>query len=321
MLFRSANRASQLKPVVLAPTPGNQIGEWKSPIKVDPFTVSIPEKVALLLAANEAALKVKGVRNVSSSMFFLREEKTLMTSDGSYIVQTIYRTSPSISITAVSSDFTDFQTRQSADIAPMGLGYEWVTESRMLERTPQMAEDAVAKLSAKPVEPGRYDLLLHPSNMWLTIHETVAHPTELDRALGFEANYAGTSFVAPPEAVLGKLKFGSDVMNIVGDREQPRADRGRPDHACVQHAGDAVIVHVDVASGHLGRHVGPRYGLADDGVVRRIAQRRLRVQLDAEAPLADELAAYRWYVLVPMVLAAMQLVTGIFLARRVPAAE
>ena len=91
----------------------------------------------------------------------------------------------------------------------------------MLERTPQMAEDAVAKLSAKPVEPGRYDLLLHPSNMWLTIHETVAHPTELDRALGFEANYAGTSFVAPPEAVLGKLKFGSDVMNIVGDREQP----------------------------------------------------------------------------------------------------
>jgi len=216
-----ANRASQLKPVVLAPTPGNQVGEWKSPIKVDPFTVSIPDKVALLLAANEAALKVKGVRNVSSSMFFLREEKTLMTSDGSYIVQTIYRTSPSISITAVSSDFTDFQTRASSDIAPMGLGYEWVTDSRMLERAPEFAADAVAKLSAKPVEPGRYDLLLHPSNMWLTIHETVAHPTELDRALGFEANYAGTSFVAPPDQVLGKLKFGSDVMNIVGDREQP----------------------------------------------------------------------------------------------------
>ncbi len=216
-----ANRASQLKPVVLAPTPGNQVGEWKSPIKTDPFTVSIPDKVALLLAANEAALKVKGVRNVSSSMFFLREEKTLMTSDGSYIVQTIYRTSPSISITAVSSDFTDFQTRASSDIAPMGLGYEWVTDSRMLERAPEFADDAVAKLSAKPVEPGRYDLLLHPSNMWLTIHETVAHPTELDRALGFEANYAGTSFVAPPDQVLGKLKFGSDVMNIVGDREQP----------------------------------------------------------------------------------------------------
>ncbi|MFN8574946.1 MAG: TldD/PmbA family protein [Gemmatimonadaceae bacterium] len=216
-----ANRASQLKPVVLAPTPGNQVGEWKSPIQVDPFTVPIPDKVALLLAANEAAAKVKGVRNVVSAMFFLREEKTLMTSDGSYIVQTIYRTSPSMSITAVSPDFTDFQTRQSNDIAPMGIGYEHVLNAKLGENATRWANDAVEKLSAKPVEPGRYDLLLHPSNLWLTVHETVAHPTELDRALGFEANYAGTSFVSPPEQVLGKLQFGSSIMNVVGDREQP----------------------------------------------------------------------------------------------------
>ncbi|CAN5897290.1 TldD/PmbA family protein [soil metagenome] len=216
-----ANRASQLKPVVLAPTPGNQVGEWKSPIRIDPFSVSIPDKVALLLAANEAAAKVKNVRNVQSSMFFLREEKTLMTSDGSYIVQTIYRTAPSMSITAVSDDRTDFQTRQSNDIAPMGLGYEHVIDAKLGENATRWANDAVAKLTAKSVEPGRYDLLLHPSNLWLTVHETVAHPTELDRALGFEANYAGTSFVAPPDKVLGKLKFGSDIMNVVGDREQP----------------------------------------------------------------------------------------------------
>ena len=216
-----ANRASQLKPVVLAPTPGNQVGEWKSPVKIDPFNVSIPEKVALLLDANAAAAKVKGVRNVTSSMFFLREEKTLLTSDGSYIVQTIYRTQPSMTITAVSPDFSDFQTRASNDVAPMGLGYEHVLDAKLGENATRWANDAVEKLSAKPVEPGRYDLLLHPSNMWLTVHETIAHPTELDRALGFEANYAGTSFVAPPEAVLGKLKFGSDIMNIVGDRDQP----------------------------------------------------------------------------------------------------
>jgi TldD protein len=215
-----ANRASQLRPVVLAPTPGNQVGEWSSPIKTDPFSVSIPEKVALLLAANEAASKVKNVRNVQSSMFFLREEKTLMTSDGSYIVQTIYRTYPSMTITAVSDDRTDFQTRQSNDVAPMGLGYEHVLDAKLGENAPRWAAEAVEKLSAKPVEPGRYDLLLHPSNLWLTVHETIAHPTELDRALGFEANYAGTSFVAPPEKVLGKLKFGSDIMNIVGDRDQ-----------------------------------------------------------------------------------------------------
>lgn len=216
-----ANRASQLRPVVLAPTPGNQVGEWKSPITTDPFTVAIPDKVAVLLAATEAALKVKGVRTANASMFFLREEKTLMTSDGSYIVQTIYRTSPSLSVTAVSSDFTDFQSVASNDIAPKGLGYEHVLNSKLADRAPQYAEWAVEKLSAKPVEPGRYDLLLHPSNLWLTIHEVIAHPTELDRALGFEANYAGTSFVAPPEKVLGKLKYGTPLMNIVGDRDQP----------------------------------------------------------------------------------------------------
>jgi TldD protein len=215
-----ANRASQLRPVILAPTPGNQVGEWKSPISVDPFTVAITDKVAYLLAANEAALKVKGVRNVTSSMFFLREEKSLMTSDNSYIVQTIYRTSPSMSITAVSADNRDFQSVDGNEIAPMGLGYEHVTNSKLAEHAPRWAELAVAKLSAKPVEPGRYDLLLHPSNLWLTVHEVIAHPTELDRALGFEANYAGTSFIAPPADALGKLRIGSDLLNIVGDREQ-----------------------------------------------------------------------------------------------------
>ncbi|MBU6366300.1 MAG: TldD/PmbA family protein [Gemmatimonadetes bacterium] len=216
-----ANRASQRRPVVLAPAPGNQRGTWASPIQVDPFTVAIPDKVALLLSATEAALKVKGVRTASASLFFLREEKSLMTSDGTRVVQVIYRTSPGLSVTAVSPDFTDFQSVDSNEIAPMGLGYEHVTGSRLAERAPQWAELAVAKLSAKPVEPGRYDLLLHPSNLWLTVHEVIAHPTELDRALGFEANYAGTSFIAPPDQVLGKLRIGSELLNIVGDREQP----------------------------------------------------------------------------------------------------
>ena len=216
-----ANRASQLRPVVLAPTPGNQVGEWKTPIEIDPFTVPVADKAALLLAANANATRVKGVRNVVSTMFFLREQKTLMTSDGSHIVQTIYRTQPSMTVTAVSSDATDFQTRASNEVAPMGVGYEHVVRARLGDNAEQWANDAVAKLSAKPVEQGRYDLLLHPSNLWLTVHETIAHPTELDRALGFEANYAGTSFVSPPEAVLGKLQFGSRILNVVGDRSQP----------------------------------------------------------------------------------------------------
>jgi TldD protein len=215
-----ANRPSLVRPVVLAakdPTPG---GTWRSPIKVDPFEVPIEEKVALLLAANAAALKVKGTRFAQSSMFFLREEKTFASSDGTVTVQTIYRAQPSMTVTAVSADRTDFQTRESTDVPPRGLGYEHVTDARLVENAPRWAEEAVQKLSAKPVEVGRYDLVLHPTNVWLTIHETIAHPTELDRAMGYEANYAGTSFVAPPEKVLGTLRYGSDLLNIRGDRSQ-----------------------------------------------------------------------------------------------------
>jgi TldD protein len=90
-----------------------------------------------------------------------------------------------------------------------------------VENARKWGEDASAKLKAKPVEVGRYDLVLHPSHLWLTIHESIAHPTELDRALGYEANYAGTSFVAPPEKFLGKFKYGPEFMNIQGDRAQP----------------------------------------------------------------------------------------------------
>ena len=153
-------------------------------------------------------------------MFFLREEKTFASSDGTVTVQTIYRAQPSMTVTAVSEDRTDFQTRESTDVPPRGLGYEHVTDARLVENAPRWADEAVQKLSAKPVEVGRYDLVLHPSNLWLTIHETIAHPTELDRAMGYEANYAGTTFVAPPEKVLGTMKYGSDIMNIRGDRNQ-----------------------------------------------------------------------------------------------------
>jgi TldD protein len=213
-----ANRSALVRPVVLAPTPA-VTGTWNSPIEIDPFGVAIEEKVALLLAANQAALAVKGARFVNSSMFFLREEKTFASTDGSFTVQTIYRTQPSMTVTATGN--ADFATRESVDVAPRGLGYEHVRDTKLVENAAKWANEAVQKLSAKSVDVGRYDLVLHPSHLWLTIHESVAHPTELDRAMGYEANYAGTSFVAPPEKVLGTLKYGSELMNIRGDRTQP----------------------------------------------------------------------------------------------------
>ncbi len=216
-----ANRAALERPVVLAPVTPTANGSWRGPAEIDPFEVPIEEKVALLLDANSAALKVAGAKFVNSGMFFLREEKTLATSDGTYVVQTIFRSQPQMTVTAVAPDLSDFQSRQSNDVQPMGRGYEHVRDAKLIEHATRWATEAVQKLGAKPVDVGRYDLVLHPSHLWLTIHESIAHPTELDRAMGYEANYAGTSFVSPPQKMLGTLRYGPEMMNIQGDRTQP----------------------------------------------------------------------------------------------------
>ena len=211
-----ANAVARRTPVELAPAEVHPDFSWTSPIKVDPFEIPIEEKVDLLLRANAAALTVPGARFVNSGMSFLREEKFFASSLGTVSDQTIYRSSPQMNITAVSADNSDFQSRESTDVPPRALGYEHVTEADFVAMAPRWAEEAVQKLSAKPVQPGRYDLVLLPSHLWLTVHEAVAHPTELDRIMGFEANYAGTSFVKPED--LGKLRFGSELMNIQGER-------------------------------------------------------------------------------------------------------
>jgi TldD protein len=124
-----------------------------------------------------------------------------------------------MSITAVAPDFSDFQTRANM-VQPMARGWEYILEQDLVGNAPKWGEEAVQKLRAKPVDVGRYDLVLDPAHLWLTIHEAIGHPTELDRAMGYEANYAGTSFVAPPEKMLGQLRYGPAFLNVQGDRSQ-----------------------------------------------------------------------------------------------------
>lgn len=213
-----ANRVAMVTPVELAPAgPPVPNGKWSSPVRIDPFTVAIEDKVAYLLEANAAALAA-GARFVNSNMFFLKDEKTFASTVGTVTQQTIFRAQPGMTVTMVSPDNRDFQTRQSTDIQPRGLGYEHVVDSDLKRHAARWVEEAGQKLTAKPVDVGRYDLILHPSHLWLTIHESIAHPTELDRAYGFEANYAGTSFLAPPETQLGRFRYGPDFMNILADR-------------------------------------------------------------------------------------------------------
>jgi len=213
-----ANRSARDRPVVLTPSPV-ATGTWKSAFTKDPWDVSVEEKAALLLKANAEALKVKGVKFIFSGLFFVKEERSYANSEGSLTTQTAVRSWPIMQITAINADQSDFQNRTNI-AAPMGRGWEYVLDRDLIGHAQQWGEEAVAKLTAKPVEVGRYDLVLHPSHLWLTIHESIAHPTELDRAMGYEANYAGTSFVSPPEKILGQLKYGPELMNIQGDRSQ-----------------------------------------------------------------------------------------------------
>ncbi|MGH9900751.1 MAG: TldD/PmbA family protein, partial [Pyrinomonadaceae bacterium] len=211
-----ANSAYQRKPVRLVPVE-KVTTSWKSSFERDPFDVPIDDKIQLLLKINEAALKTKGTSFVTSNMVWVNEQKFLATSDGSRIEQYIIRGLPGFNVTAVNRASGDFQTRASFG-GPQGLGYEYMEKYPWLTEAEAAGEEAVAKLSAKPVEPGKYDLVLDPSHLWLTIHESVGHPTELDRALWWEANYAGTSFLTPDKT--GKLQFGSKIVNFVADRTQ-----------------------------------------------------------------------------------------------------
>jgi TldD protein len=217
-----ASRIARDRPVELAPTEVHRNVTWKSSYEIDPWTIPIEQKVDLLLRANAEALKVPTVKYVFSVMYFVKENRHFASTEGSVIEQTVIRSWVPMQITAVAPDFSDFQNRSSV-VQPAGRGYEYVLAQDIVGNAPKWAEEAAAKLKAKPVDVGKYDLVLHPSHLWLTIHESIGHPTELDRALGYEANFAGTSFIAPPDKMLGKLKYGPVFMNVQGDRTQPGA--------------------------------------------------------------------------------------------------
>mgnify|MGYP003592602833 CR=1 FL=1 len=214
-----ARRSAQLmpEPVVLAPT-GVVRGAWVSPVQVDPFALAMAEKLELLLSAARAALAVPGVHHVDATILSAREEKLLITSEGSRVHQILFRVLPGLTATAIDRRRGRFASRDH-EVAPMLAGFEHVTAADLAGQAPQIGEDALRKLHAAPVVPGKKQVILAPSNLWLTIHESIGHSTELDRALGWEANLAGTSFLTPEKR--GKLRIGSERVHLVADRTQP----------------------------------------------------------------------------------------------------
>ena len=211
-----ANRKVNAEPVTLSPVESYDTS-WNTPVKKNPFEMPLQPKLDLLLQINDEALKVNGASFVSASMQFVNEQKYFASSEGSHIEQSLIRSYPTFSITAVDRASGKFYSR-NALTAPMGTGYEYVESYPLLEEARVAAEEAVAMHKAKPAVAGQKTLVLHPTNLWLTIHESVGHPTELDRALGYEANYAGTSFLTTDK--LGKFEFGSKMVTILADKTQ-----------------------------------------------------------------------------------------------------
>ncbi|MGB8736384.1 MAG: TldD/PmbA family protein [Rhodomicrobium sp.] len=210
-----AARLLQTQPIVLEEIPAYQ-DDWIMPVAQDPFAVPVEEKAAKLLGINAAALKA-GADFCSSGLWMVREKKLFMSSRGSRIHQTRVRLFPQFTVTAVDKQSGKFATRDSL-IPPRAAGWEYVSGYDGEAEAALAAAQAREKLEAKPVEPGVYDLVIAPSNLWLTIHESVGHSTELDRALGWEADFAGTSFVTPD--MLDALQFGSPMMTVIADRSQ-----------------------------------------------------------------------------------------------------
>lgn len=234
-----ANSSIQKEPVVLAPVKSHGEVSWKTPIKKDFKEVPISEKVDLLLSANAAAMD-NGANFVNSALFMVNEQKYFASTEGSYIDQDVHRIWPTFGVTAIDREAGKFKSRDALS-APMGMGYEYMdglasekvegpnglilyrNSYDMIEDAKNAALQAKEKLTAKSVDPGKYDLALEPNHLGLTIHESVGHPLELDRVLGYEANYAGTSFATLDKWKSGDFKYGSDIVNLVADKTQPHS--------------------------------------------------------------------------------------------------
>jgi len=228
--------------VELAPEPAHR-GEWVSSYDVDPFDVPVANQQSVLEQWSRQLLAA-GVDHVDAEFGAVKEQKFYADLAGTHLVQQRVRVQPVVTVVVSSSEGMESMRTLAP---PVGRGWEYVTGTAAqgvwdwageLEQLPGLV---VEKLKAPSVEPGDYDLVIDPSNLWLTIHESIGHATELDRALGYEAAYAGMSFATHDQ--LGTLKYGSDLMHVTGDRtiEHGLATTGWDDEGVATQAFDIVL--------------------------------------------------------------------------------
>ncbi|MET8570965.1 TldD/PmbA family protein [Streptomyces sp. NPDC004783] len=203
--------------VELADEPVHADRTWVSSYEIDPFTVPDREKADLLADFSARLLAADGVDHVDASLLTVHENKFYADTAGTVTTQQRVRLHPVLTAVSVDDSSGEFDSMRTL-APPVGRGWEYLTGTGWdwdaeLAEIPELL---AGKMRAPSVDPGLYDLVVDPSNLWLTIHESIGHATELDRALGYEAAYAGTSFATFDQ--LGTLRYGSELMNVTGDR-------------------------------------------------------------------------------------------------------
>jgi len=204
------------EPVTLADEPV-YTDTYVSSYEIDPFAVAENEKIDFLLGLNDRTLGSKLIDRVTSHLLLVREQKYFASLKGSRITQQRVRVKGDLTAVRIDKSTGAFETMGNA-APPVGRGWEYFTTGydwlKDADEIPALLEQ---KMSSPSIKPGRYDIVVDPTNLWLTIHESIGHSTELDRVLGYEANYAGTSFATLDK--LNTLQFGTPMMHVTGDRQ------------------------------------------------------------------------------------------------------
>lgn len=286
--------------IELADEPVYHEAVWVSDYAVDPFAIPEAEKIARLTDFSERLLASDGVDHVDAWLRQVQENKFYADLAGTTTTQQRVRVYPEITATAVDRAHGTFETMRTC-APPVGRGWEYMTGTGWdwdaeLEQIPSWLAE---RTKAPSVEAGHYDLIVDPSNLWLTIHESIGHATELDRALGYEAAYAGTSFATFDK--LGTLRYGSPVMNVIGDRTAPHglATIGYDDEGVATRQWD--IVKNGILTGYqldrrmarlkgLGRSNGCAFGDSPGHIqIQRMAN--VSILPDPDGPSTEELIA------------------------------
>ncbi len=272
----AAERAVQIANAsALVPGPPLNLGppevhraSYRTPVEIDPFAVPIESKLDLLLRADEEMRRIPGVRVSQAEMGCIRESKLFASSEGSVIDQEIIESGAGLESTAIGED-DEVQSRSYPNSGGhyATAGYEFVKEMGLAGHAARVSEEAVALLTAKPCPDTTTDLVLGSAQMYIQIHESCGHPTELDRVLGTEAAYAGTSFLTPDK--LGSSRYGSEIVNLSADAVTPRGlgtfgydDEGVP-------AQRTPLVKDGIFVGYLtSRETAARFGMRSNGTMR-----------------------------------------------------